>query len=154
MSTKYVIVLNANTNICLGVTTASPGTPVVLSILQGAGSPLTQWYLDANSGAISLAGSPEGNPLYLDFQGTSASNGNGVIVSNSVLGRTFQKWNWVGNPPYVMNVGAPTYCIDDTGSTQPGTKVYIYNQMNGNINQQWQFLAVPVLEEALVASSR
>ena len=74
MSTKYVIQFTANSNFCLGVTTASPGTPVVLSILQGAGSSLTQWYLDANTGLISLVGSPDPqNPLYLDFQGTSPS---------------------------------------------------------------------------------
>lgn len=156
MSTKYVLQFGTNTNFCLGVTTASPGTPVVLSILQGAGSPLTQWYIDPNSGTISLVGSPDPkNPLYLDFQGTSASNGNAIIVSSLVLGRTFQKWNWVGNPPYVMNLGAPTYCIDDSnGGTQPGTRIQIWNQQNGNTNQQWQFLAVPVMEEALAASSR
>jgi hypothetical protein len=156
MSTKYVIQFTTNPNFCLGVTSAAPGSPVVLSILQGAGSKLTQWELDANTGLISLVGSPDPqNPLYLDFQGTSPSNGSTVIVSALVLGRTFQKWNWVGNPPYVMNLGAPTYCVDDnSGGTQPGNKIQIWSQQNGNTNQQWQFLAVPVLEQALAVSSR
>lgn len=156
MATKYVIQFNTNPNFCLGVTAASPGNPVVLSILQGAGSPLTQWYIDPNTGTITLVGSPDpNNPLYLDFQGTSPSKGNAIIVANFVLGRTFQKWNWVGNPPYVMNIGAPTFCIDDSGGgTQPGNKIQIWTQQSGNTNQQWQFLAVPVLESALATAAR
>jgi hypothetical protein len=152
MSTKYIIALNTNPSICLGVTTASPGTPVVLSLLQGAGSSLTQWYIDPNSGTIRLAGSAESNPLYLDFQGISPANNNGLIINSLVPGRAFQHWNWVGNPPYVMNVGAPNFCIDDTASTQPGTQVVLF-QLSNNINQQWHFVAVPVLEGALAASS-
>jgi hypothetical protein len=148
MSTKYVIQLSANTNLCLGVTQANPGSPVVLSLLQGAGSPLTQWYIDPNSGTIQLAGSPADSPLYLDVQGTNPSNDTPLMVSSFTLGRTTQRWNWLGNPPYVMNQGAPTFCIDSAGA-QTGTKVILYSQQNGNPNQQWQLLAVPVLEHAL-----
>jgi hypothetical protein len=156
MSTKCVLVLNANTNFCLGVTQATPGSRVVLSFLQGAGSPLTQWDVDSNTGMISLVGSPDpSNPLYLDFQGTSPSGGTPIIVASFSLGRTSQKWNWVGNPPYVMNLGAPTFCIDNNHDRAvAGNSIEIWPQTTGNTAQQWQFLAVPVLAGALAASSR
>ncbi|HYU34578.1 MAG TPA: RICIN domain-containing protein [Thermoanaerobaculia bacterium] len=152
--TAYVIQFSANTNFCLGVTAANPGAQVTLSLLQGAGTPLTQWYIDPNSGTITLAASNPDSPLYLDFQGSTPSNGVPLIVSSFVLGRNSQRWNWLGNPPYVMNQGAPSYCIDDSnGGTQPGNRVQIWTQQNGNTNQQWQFLAVPVLEAALAVSA-
>ena len=153
MPTEYVIQFTTDSDKCLGVSQANAGAPVVLSLLQSPISKLTKWHLDPNSGAITLAGSNP--PLYLDFQGTSPSNGVPIIISNYVLGRASQIWNWLGNPPYIMNVGAPNYCVDDSnGGTQPGTKIQIWSQMAGNTNQQWQLLAVPVLEEALAASSR
>ena len=153
-ATKYVIQFSANTNFCLGVTAANPGAQVTLTLLQGAGTPLTQWYIDPNSGYITLAGADPSSPLYLDFQGATPSNGVPLIVSSFALGRNSQRWNWIGNPPYVMNVGAPNYCIDDSnGGTQPGNRVQIWTQQNGNTNQQWQFLAVPVLEASLAVTA-
>ena len=154
MATKYIVQLNGNPNFCLGVASATANSPVVLSILAGVGNSLTQWYTDPNTGAITLVGSPDPtNPLYLDFQGTSPSNGQPAIVATFVLGRNFQKWNWVGNPPYVQNIGAPTYAIDNNaGSVVAGNKIQIWTQSVGSANQQWNFLAVPVLEAALAAA--
>lgn len=141
MATAYIIQSAQNPNFCIGVTQASAGSLVVLSTLQGAGNTLTQWLLDPNTGHMQLAANPD---LYLDWQGTSPS-GSQLIVTDYVLGRTSQTWNWVGNPPYISNNAAFNYVIDNSGAqVTAGNPILLWPQ-NSAINQKWNRLAVPRL---------
>ena len=139
----YIIQLVANRGYCLGVQQASPGSNVTLSNLQGVGSKTTQWELDPNSGLITLAAD---HTLCLDIQGNAPGNGVQLIVATFVLGRPTQSWNWVGSPPSITNNGAQDFCVDNSaGNVAPGNKIQLWQQNDGNANQQWTELSVPML---------
>ena len=143
--TNYILQFIANRGFCLGVQQASPGSNVILSNLQGVGNKTTQWELDPNSGVISLAADPS---LCLDIQGNAPADGVPLIVAEPVLGRLTQIWNWVGSPPFIMNIGAPNFCVDNNnGGTAPGNRIQLWGQGNGNTNQQWTKLSVPLLQQ-------
>ncbi|HET9621013.1 MAG TPA: RICIN domain-containing protein [Kofleriaceae bacterium] len=139
---KYIIQSQQNQNYCIGVTQAGPHQPVVLSFLQGAGSPLTQWHMDPNTGIISLVADPQ---LVLDVQGTGGQ-GSQLILSHYVLGRASQAWNWLGNPPLISNNAYPSMVVDNSGANvSPGNPVLLWGQ-NNQQNQRWTQLSVPDVE--------
>ena len=106
--------------------------------------------LDPNSGTISSFADPT---IVVDIQGTAPGNKTPVQLNAQVLGRPYQSWNWLGNPGYIQNNGAPSFCIDDTGQPSPGVGVYLWTQANGNVNQMFTFTPVPALERAAVAAA-
>jgi hypothetical protein len=141
--TKYIIQSLQNQNYCIGVTQASARQPLILSFLQGAGSPLTQWFMDPNTGLMRLVADPN---LCIDVQGTVVQ-GPQLILSTFVPGRQSQSWNWLGNPPYISNNAAGNMVIDNSGgSIRPGNPVLVWPQ-NGGQNQQWTELSVSALED-------
>lgn len=143
-STKYIIQLQVNPSFCLGVASATGGTPVVLSNLTGAGNPNTQWEADPASGLIILAGN---TTLCLAYSGTAPQNGTPLIVTPIILGAPSQKWNFVGNPPAIMSIGAPGFAADNKAGVQsPGNPITLYQFQTGNLNQAWTFTPVPVAE--------
>jgi len=145
-TTKYIIQSLQNPNYCVGVRQASANQPVVLSFLQGAGSPLTQWYMDPNTGIISLVADPT---LYIDVQGTVVQ-GSQLILSPYVPGRQSQSWNWLGNPPYISNNAAGNMVMDNSGSNiAPGNPILVWQQNNGQ-NQKWTELSVMATEHFLL----
>lgn len=147
MSTTYVLQLQSNPNYCIGVQAASSGSPVVLSYLQGAGSKLTQWILDPNTLLITSAAAPS---LCLDVKGT-VTQGSQLIITDIVLGRQSQQWNWVGNPPYISNIAASNMVIDNSGgNNSQGNPILIWGQ-NGGTNQQWLRTSVQFVEAATAA---
>lgn len=122
---------------------ASARQPLILSFLQGAGSPLTQWYMDPNIGLTRLVADPN---LCIDVQGTVVQ-GSQLILSTFVPGRQSQRWNWLGSPPYVSNNAAGNMVIDNSGgSISPGNPILVWPQHGGQ-NQQWTELSVPALED-------
>jgi len=143
MATKYVLISNQNTNLCIGATQASAGSLVTLTLLGGGTNPLSQWYLDANTGHITLVANPD---LYLDVQGI-VTQGSQLIVADFVLGRQSQSWNWLGNPPQINNNASPNMVVDNSGGNpNPGNPILIW-QANGGVNQKWTKLAVPTYEK-------
>ena len=141
-ATKYIIQSLQNQNYCIGVRQASARQPLVLSFLQGAGSPNTQWYMDPNTGLITLVADPS---LCIDVQGT-VIQGSQLILSTYVPGRQSQSWNWLGNPPYVSNNAAGNMVIDNSGGNiSPGNPILVWGQNSGT-NQQWTELSVAGVE--------
>ena len=99
---------------------------------------------NSNSGLITLAADPT---LCLDIQGNAPGNGVGLVVATFVLGRPYQRWNWVGSPPYIMNNGALGLCVDNAnGNMSPGNKIQLWQLENGDTNQQWTELAAIMLK--------
>jgi|GEM_PF-2505161 len=142
MSTKYIIQSLQNQNYCIGVRQASANQPLVLSYLQGAGSPLSQWYMDPNTGIITLVADPR---LCIDVQGV-VIQGSQLILSPYVPGRQSQNWNWLGNPPFISNNSAGNMVIDNSGgSITPGNPILVWSQNGGN-NQKWTELSVAGVE--------
>lgn len=116
---------------CIGVNAIQAGAPVVLSLL-GA-SDHTVFHMDPNTGYISSVKDPS---LCIDIQ-APAGSGSQLVLSKKVIGKTTQRWNWLGAPPRIFNVGLPTLCIDDYGNgTNPGNKIIAYDQSGGA--QSWQ----------------
>lgn len=142
---SYIIQSQQNQNYCIGVTQASAHQPVILSFLQGAGGPLTQWQMDPTTGIISLVAEPS---LVLDVQGTGGQ-GSQLILSYYVLGRASQTWNWLGNPPYISNNAYPSMVVDNGGANvSPGNPILLWGQNSGQ-NQKWTQLSVPAVEKFL-----
>jgi hypothetical protein len=143
--TKYIIQCQQNSNYCIGVTQPSAQQTVILSFLQGAGNPSTQWTMDPNTGLIRLAADPN---LCLDVQGT-VIQGSQLIISPYVLGRQSQAWNWLGNPPYISNNASGQMVIDNSGGDiNPNNPILVWPQ-DGGANQKWTMLAVPAVEAFL-----
>ena len=139
MTTAYILQSQQNTNFCVGVTSVAAGSNVALLTLSGAGGTTSQWSMDPNTGYIQLIADPS---LYLDVQGTGANPWQ-LIVSNFVIGRVSQKWNWVGNPPFISNQAYPTMVIDNSGgNVTAGNPILLWSLNNGQ-NQKWSKLAVP-----------
>jgi hypothetical protein len=142
---KYVIQYQINPSFCLGVSSATAGTPVLLNLLAGVGNPNTQWDVDPSSGLITLVGNSN---LALAYSGTIPGNGTPLIVAQIVLGAPSQRWNWVGNPPDINSLGAPGFVVDNSnGGQQPGNKIQLWQFQGGNTNQAWTFTPVPTLEK-------
>ena len=150
MATKYVIQWRDDPSFCVGVSQVSSGSPVVLTLLQGAGSPTTQWYMDANTGLITSVADPS---LCLDISGVDPGNHTPIIVANIVLGRQYQSWNWVGSPGRIMNNGALNFYVDNKDcSRSPGNPIILYD--SGGKCQWWRILAVPTLEMAAAGAEQ
>ncbi|OJT21058.1 hypothetical protein BO221_29725 [Archangium sp. Cb G35] len=142
MSQKYIIQSQQNTNYCFGVLQAAMNQPVVLSYIQGAANPLTQWIMDPNTGLIRLAANQD---LYLDVQGT-VTQGSQLILSSYIPGRLSQSWNWVGNPPFIANNANPGMVVDNSeDNVSPGNPILIWPQ-NGGQNQKWTLVSVATHE--------
>jgi len=138
-TTAYVLQSLQNTNLCIGTTSGSAGSLVTLQVLSGIGDTLSQWLMDPNTGYIQLAADPN---LVLDVQGFNGQQGQ-IIVSAINLGRTSQKWNWVGRAPNISNVMYPTMVVDNSGGdASPGNPILIW-PFNGGQNQSWSALSVP-----------
>jgi hypothetical protein len=147
MATKYVIQWRDDPSFCIGVSQVSSGSPVVLTLLQGAGSPTTQWYMDANTGFITSVADPS---LCLDINGVNPGNHTPLIVANIVLGRPYQSWNWVGSPGRIMNNGALNFYVDNKDCKRSAGNPIILYDVGGQC-QWWRILAVPTLEMAAAA---
>jgi len=158
MSTPSYIIQFINqgtpTNFCLGASSTASGAPAVLSLLQGAGGPNTQWNLDQSSGLIMLASTAgSAMPLYLTIPGTGIVQGAQLIIAPFVIGSLLQSWNWIGSAQRIYSNAPPsTYAVDNSGCvTSPGNKIIIYP--NTGACQQWQFVQVPALAHALEAAA-
>ncbi len=140
---RYVIQWQADPSYCIGIQQVSAGSPAVLTLLQGAGSPTTQWEMDPVTGNIR---SVADTTLYLTIQGVNPSNDTPLVVANFVLGNPYQSWNWVGSPGRIMNNGALNFYVDNTRCARtPGNPIILYDSTGGC--QSWKILAVPSLEE-------
>jgi hypothetical protein len=144
-ATKYIIQWAANPSYCLGIPQANSGQVTQLTILQGAGNPNTQWECDPNTGVITSAANPA---LCLDISGNNPGNQVAVIVANYVLGRSYQTWNWLGRPGWLMNNGAPGFYLDNyMCQAVAGNPVQIYDA-SGRC-QGWTLIAVPAVQAVL-----
>lgn len=146
-STSYIIQWQQNPSYCIGIQQAVANQPVLLTLLQGAGSPTTRWNMDPNTGLITSAADPN---LCLDIRGVSPANLTPLIVANPVLGRPYQSWNWLGSPGRIMNNGAPNFYVDDQGcSTTPGNPIILYDSSGGC--QWWNVIPVTTLQFVALA---
>lgn len=145
----------APVNYCIGVNSGVQNAPVFLSLLQGAGSPNTQWILDPNAGSIILAstyGSPM--PLYLTIPGTAPVQSAQLILAPFVLGSVLQSWNWLGAGQRITSNAPPgTFCVDNNACNLTANNPIIIYPNSGKC-QTWQFVPVPAMMAALDASAQ
>jgi ricin-type beta-trefoil lectin protein len=144
---KYVISFIKDqqpTGYCIGVHNVQPSAPAVLSLVSG--TPNTVWEMDPTTGYIRSSGNAG---LCLDIEGNSVKNGVRLVLAQVVPGRLYQKWNWVGSPPRIYNVGAPKFCIDlKDCKLDLGTQIQIHDE-SGKC-QSWT--EVPVALAAQLAA--
>lgn len=146
-SQTYIIQLNDNPNLCVGVGEIANGAPLQLKLLGGGMDHTIQWVFNDN-GTICSAGNAN---LCIGPQGVDISEGPAVL-STIVFGRGAQQWNWVGNPPYVSNVQQSALVLDnDGGVVSAGNPVLIWNMHSGD-NQQWTLLTVDEVQKRLATA--
>lgn len=148
--TNYVIQSLQNTGMCIGTNSPAAGSLVTLQVLSGSGGTLSQWNMDPNTGYIHLAAD---NNMVLDVQGYNGTQGQ-IIIAALTLGKTSQKWNWVGQPPRISNMAYPNMVVDNAGgNVTPGNAILIW-PLNEGQNQSWSALSVPSLQQLQTAEAK
>ena len=144
----YIIQLNDNPNYCVGVGTIANGASVILKQMDGNFDKTVQWLFN-DDGTICSAGNPE---LCLGQPGVTVSQGQ--LSLNMVVGnQTTQQWNWLGQPPYIANVGQPTMVLDNSGGNVTVGNPILLWQMHSGSNQQWTLLTVQQARERAAAAT-
>ena len=147
-SQTYIIQLNDNTNLCVGVDEIANGAPLKLKLLNGGMDHTVQWVFN-DDGTICSAGNAN---LCIGPQGVDITEGKAVL-SGVVPGRGSQQWNWVGNPPYISNVQQSGLVLDNGNDVvSAGNPILIWNMHSGD-NQQWTMLTVDEVQKRMATAA-
>lgn len=147
-SQTYIIQLNDNLNYCVGVNSISNGTGVILKLSDGVNDKTVQWVFN-DDGTICSAGNPD---LCISQAGVTVSQGQ-LSLNPVVPGQTTQQWNWLGQSPYIANVGQPTMVLDNSGGNNNVANPVLVWPMHNGSNQQWTMLTVQQARERAAAAT-
>lgn len=146
-SETYYIQLTQNPNLCIGAQQIASGAQLELKLLSESDLS-TQWTLCDNGNIVS-AGNPD---LCIDAQGINSNQGTAYLTMVAP-GRLSQRWNWVGQPPYITNDMYPTLVLDNANDNPVvGNQVYIW-QMHSGENQQWTLLTLDAARKLAEAAA-
>jgi hypothetical protein len=140
MAGSCVIQWQLNLEFCLGIAgEPAENIPVVLADIN---SPYTTWLLDSTTNLIALAANPT---LVLSIEGGSTiSDGLGLCLLPLQEVPLNQQWSWLSDPPYIVWLPDPQFCVDNTGSVSAvGNRIQINSVQPDGASQGWN-LFVPV----------